>query len=599
MGRTRASAGILLTLAMAVSTAMIAPPVLAQSPPDGRPLIVPVRSCDSLAGSAFPDPTTVILSATHHDFTPAEQRQAGDVRPFPPAAAMPPHCEIVGKLQERQGANGQTYAIKFHLRMPDAWNGRFFFQGGGGSDGNLGDATGMLPGVQGRTALGLGYAVISTDAGHDNTVNNDPKLQGIVTFGWDAEARHNYGYAAIGPTARVGKALIKAFYGRAQQFAYFVGTSKGGQEAMMAVQRFPQEFDGAVVGYPGFHLAYASLAQLWDGQVFAELSRKLGFIGADGLPLINKAMSDDDIILAQGAILKACDRLDGTADGMIENFTACTARRVVPELAKITCRHEKSSDCLLPIQVAALRKVYGGPIGRRGQPLYSDWAWDAGIGVRNARGVSQGWRIWKMGSYDAATNNGNLIRLGAPSNSAVFRSPPVPVAADVTSLTRYALSADLDAAYAASHVKWGRLNEAPVDFMHADSVDLSAFTSRGGKIILFQGVSDPVFSIKDTLRWLAKVNAREKGHASRFLRFYAIPGMNHGRGGPSTDRFDMFSALVAWREQGTEPGAIIATAGSEAPWQGRTRLLCPYPQRPRRFAADIESAASFRCVNVR
>jgi feruloyl esterase len=48
-----------------------------------------------------------------------------------------------------QGANGQTYAIKFHLRLPTAWNGRFVFQGGGGTDGNLGDATG---GFSSRTA---------------------------------------------------------------------------------------------------------------------------------------------------------------------------------------------------------------------------------------------------------------------------------------------------------------------------------------------------------------------------------------------------------------------------------------------------------------
>jgi feruloyl esterase len=95
----------------------------------------------------------------------------------------------------------------------------------------------------------------------------------------------------------------------------------------------------------------------------------------------------------------------------------------------------------------------------------------------------------------------------------VFRSPPLDVADDVTSLTRYALNANIDEAYAAAHVKWGALNEAPVDFMHADATDLDPFTRRGGKIILFHGVSDPVFSILDTMRWLDAVNKREKGKA--------------------------------------------------------------------------------------
>jgi len=556
-------------------------------------------ACAALAATVMPDKSTIITMAELHKATPAEIRAAGDARPFPLAVAMPAHCELVGRMQARQGANGQTYAIKFHLRLPTAWNGRFVFQGGGGSDGMLGDATGGFSSQPGVTALGKGYAVVSSDSGHDNATNNDPARQGVVTFGHDAMARHNYGFGYIGPVVQAGKALIHAYYGRAQVLTYFVGGSKGGQEAMMAVQRFPREFDAALIGYPGFHLAYASIAQLWDGQAFGAVAKAMGQIGSDGLPLVNKAMSDDDIVLAQQAILAACDNLDGTKDGMIENFRACTTARVLPELARVTCKTdniaEKSAGCLLPMQVAALRKVMGGPRTRDDKPIYSDWRWDAGIGARTARGVTQGWRIWKMGGYASAANNGALLRLGAPSNSAVFRSPPLDVPDDVTSLTRYALNADIDEAYAATHVKWGALDEAPVDFMHADATDLGAFTARGGKVIIFQGVSDPVFSINDTLRWLEAVDSREKGKAGRFVKFYAVPGMNHGRGGPATDRFDIFSQLVAWREKGIAPTAIVATAGEDTPWPGRTRLLCPYPRQPRLVGADSETAKSFIC----
>ena len=398
---------------------------------------------------------------------------------------------------------------------------------------------------------------------------------------------------------QTGKALIRAFYGRSAAYTYFVGGSKGGQEAMMAVQRYPREFDAALIGYPGFHLAHASIAQLWDGQAFAAVARALGQVGSDGQPLINRAMSDDDIVVAQQAILAACDTLDGTRDGMIEAFLACTTQQVQPELSRVTCPGntpaDKTAQCLLPMQVAALRKVFGGPQTRDGRPVYSDWAWDAGIGARAAAGVTQGWRMWKMGDYASQTNNGALIRLGAPSNSAVFRSPPLDVAADVSSLSRYVLTADIDEAFSAAHAKWGSLGEAPVDFMHADATDLAAFTRRGGKIILFHGVSDPVFSILDTLRWLKAVDRRAGGKSGRFIQFYAVPGMNHGGGGPATTRFDIFSQLVAWRERGVAPGPITATAGSDTPWPGRTRLLCPYPQQPRRVGAQVEDATSFRC----
>jgi feruloyl esterase len=162
---------------------------------------------------------------------------------------------------------------------------------------------------------------------------------------------------------------------------------------------------------------------------------------------------------------------------MVENFTACTTPRVLPHLNAIACKGDTSADktaqCLLPAQILALRKVLEGPKLRDGKAIYSDWPWDAGIGAQTGRGVTQGWRIWKMGGYASATNNGALIRLGAPSNSAVFRSPPLDIADSVTDLSRYALNVDLDEAYAAAHVKWGALKEASVDFMHADATDLS------------------------------------------------------------------------------------------------------------------------------
>ena len=77
--------------------------------------------------------------------------------PFTPGTpALPEHCEVMGRLNDRLGANGQRYAIQFRLRLPSAWNGRFFFQGGGGTNGVVGNAVGPLQGQQPTVALGLG-----------------------------------------------------------------------------------------------------------------------------------------------------------------------------------------------------------------------------------------------------------------------------------------------------------------------------------------------------------------------------------------------------------------------------------------------------------
>lgn len=520
-----------------------------------------------------------------------------DPRPgAPPAALLPQHCELFGKLQEHAGANGQTYAIRFHMRLPTAWNERFFFQGGGGSNGVIGSATGNLMGAQSQTALGLGYAVVSQDSGHDNATNNDPKLQGTATFGWDPEARRNHGFASIGAVTTAAKAVIRSYYGRAPKYSYFVGGSKGGQEAFMASQRFGREFDGVLAGYPGFRLATAgSAGEMWDSQAFAAVSRKAGALGADGLPLLNRSFTDDDLALVSGAVLEACDALDGLKDGMVLAFTQCTTRRVLPNLKRITCAAAKNDACISVAQIDALVRVFDGARDRSGRLLYATWPWDAGIGGRAPGGYFRGWRTWKIGNYDAAVNNAANVMLGANTVSSVFTSPPTPVAANPTALTQYALGLDVTATEAASHLKWGPHNESSVDFMNAVATDLTPFTSHGGKLLIYHGVSDPVFSINDTISWLNAVNRFEKGKASRFVRLFAVPGMNHGGGGPATDQADFFSALVNWTEHGTAPVSFVATARTGTNWPGRTRLLCAYPKVGRYLSGDAEKASSFTC----
>jgi hypothetical protein len=550
-------------------------------------------ACQALARAAFPDRTTVIASAT-----PRPAGPIGTAGPFGPAPIAPAHCHLVGKMQERKGANAQTYAVGFQVRLPDNWNRRLFYEGGGGTDGSLGAGVGSLMGGEPGSALERGYAVVTSDAGHDNAVNRDPERQGLVTFGWDPEARRNYGGAVIGPVVRAAKAAVKAYYGKGPAFTYFAGGSKGGQEAMMAAQRFPEEFDAVLVGFPGFHLAYAGgVGQMWDAQAFSEAAKAMGLLTAEGLPLAGKSFTDQDLLLVSGAILKACDDLDGLKDGMVENYTACTTAKVLPALEQITCTGPKAADCLLPVQVSAMRKVMDGPRGKDGRSLYSDWPWDPGIAALTAgQGVSQGWRQWKMGVYAAPTNTGLAVALGGGAASAVFTSPPMPVADNPAALARYAFGVDVEQNWLKAQAKWGPFNESAVDFMNADATDLSRFARRGGKILIYHGVADPVFSINDTIRWVQAVDRVEHGKADRFLRLYAVPGMNHGGGGPSTDQFAAFDALAAWREQGVAPGQLVATARPGSPWPGRTRLLCAFPQQARYVSGDSERAQSFHCI---
>jgi feruloyl esterase len=146
----------------------------------------------------------------------------------------------------------------------------------------------------------------------------------------------------------------------------------------------------------------------------------------------------------------------------------------------------------------------------------------------------------------------------------------------------------------------GLFRESAVDFMRADATDLSAFRDRGGKLIIVHGTADPRYSIADTVDWWNALNKVEGDRAPQFARVFAVAGMNHCGGGPSTDQFNAFAALVEWVEKGTAPDQIVATARATTPWPGRTRPLCPYPQQARYSASgSIEEASSFVCRSIR
>jgi feruloyl esterase len=168
------------------------------------------------------------------------------------AAPLPAHCEVIGHIARRTGSDGQSYEIRYHLRLPFDWNRRFFFQGGGGSDGVLGDALGNLQGEQSEVALSRGFAVVSQDSGHDNNRNDRPDHGGPTSFGWDYTARRNYAFASLGRVTATAKALLATFYGGPPQYSYFVGCSKGGQEGMAMAEHFPDDFDGIMANAPGF-----------------------------------------------------------------------------------------------------------------------------------------------------------------------------------------------------------------------------------------------------------------------------------------------------------------------------------------------------------
>jgi Tannase and feruloyl esterase len=533
------------------------------------------------AKNQWPDPTTRIEQSIW--------RADGSQVPMPIGrpVVLPAHCELIGVMQERVGVDGQRYAIHFRLRLPIHWNGRFFFEGGGGTEGELGSAIGQIaPGVP--AAITQGYAVVSQDGGHDNKTNSVPSRGGPVAFGFDPEARANYGGASLKSVAGVAKAIIRIYYGRSPERSYFVGCSKGGQEGMVFAQRFPEEFDGIVAGAPGFSLPRAAVAEAWDTQAFGSLVGLTVKNSSANPNLLPKSFSDAQFGVARDAILAACDADDGDRDGITAAFELCTWPRVASELERRICSAAKTDSCLTEAQINVLGRVYAGPKDSAGKALYSNWPLDAGIG-------SDGWRIWKIGPASAAFPGIN-VAMGAPALAAIFTTPPTALDANPKAALQYALRFDFDHDAPNIYATQPPFQRSAWTAISARSPHLEKFRARGAKMIVPQGASDPVFSLNDTLAWYREVDKLNGGTAADFVRVFPVPGMAHCGGGPATDQFDAFGALVNWVEKGVAPDRIVAKAGPASPWPGRTRPLCPYPEVARYAGSgSMEHAANFVC----
>lgn len=492
------------------------------------------------------------------------------------------HCLVRGHVGERTGIDGNTYRVSFELRLPDDWNGRFVHQFNGGNDGAVVPAMGnLLNADPADSALARGYAVVSSDAGHDGAAQAEAGLAAGAIFGFDPEARSDYGYGAVMKLNPVATGMVEAYYGDEIAYSYGVGGSNGGRHAMVQATRSPDAFDGILAGYPGFNLPRAAVQHAWDVQSFHAVNGD-----------VRKAFTPEDLQLVGDAVVAACDGLDGLEDGIIADSPACQATFDISSLA---CAAGTTNQCISPEQVEALRRIHAGPTNSKGEALYTNWAWDRGLATGD-------WRFWKLESPIPPWDNLPLIAtMGASSLAMIFSNPPVEVGGDPGSLLQFLLDYDFDTD-ATIDATDATFAESPMDFMAPTDTDnpvMAEFRDAGGKMIVFHGISDPVFSVMDTIAWYEKLDANNGGKAEDFVTLYTVPGMGHGPGSPATDKFDAFNALVDWVENGTAPSHLVAEVTPDNQYVpemiGITRKLCPHPAIARYTGGDEASHDSFTC----
>ncbi len=95
---------------------------------------------------------------------------------------------------------------------------------------------------------------------------------------------------------------------------------------MVFSQNFPDYFDGIVAGDPVYDLEAIALTEDWGVQAIEAITPTPIEKLPNGSPVLYPALPVADQNLFTSAILAACDRLDGTADGVVDNLPACWAK---------------------------------------------------------------------------------------------------------------------------------------------------------------------------------------------------------------------------------------------------------------------------------
>lgn len=452
--------------------------------------------------------------------------------PFANRSALPAHCLVRGVINERTGAGGRTYGIGFALALPEDWSGRFLLMGGGGLNGSVAPPLG--PVAAGDTpALARGFAVVSHDSGHTGAVFD-------ASFAADQRAALDFAETSVLTVTRAAKAIIETYYASPIAHSYMTGCSTGGREGMLAIQRYPELFDGVVIGAPAMMTGHSNLAIAKAAVDFNQAAPR----DAEGLPVLSEVFTPAVRKTIHDGLLTQCDALDGLADGVIENVAQC---RFDPQ--KLVCSRGQSEGCISGAVATALERGFQPPVDASGRALYSRFPFDTGI-------VDQ---------------QGGFLPTGRPG-------PFGPASRDLT--------IDIDARIAEVRANaMQRLTDTHV------WTNLNTFLDRGGKTIFYHGVSDFWFSPFATWDWWERAAATNGAAFTGASRFYMVPGMLHCAGGNAFDRIDLLSEVVDWVEQGTAPDRPIATRADGS----ASRPLCHYPAYPHYTGGDAAKPGSFQC----
>ncbi len=452
---------------------------------------------------------------------------------------MPKYCKVNGTIAP---------ALNFELRLPDSWNGKLYYAGGGGYDGALPEL--VLPPIK------QGYTEVVSDSGH----KGDGMSAAFALN--DPFAAQLFGSLSVPTVTAAAKKILLAAYGSAPTRSYFEGCSTGGREALMAVQRDPYLFDGVIARAPAYN---------WVG-VMGAFNRTAKALAAPG-----GEFSAAKLELLAKHVRDACDALDGVVDGVVSNPSACASATINVDALRCPNGVDAGDSCLSDAQLAVIQA----------------WTSDA---------VFSGSSTYRSKGYNLTGNEDDPFNFGLwVSGKGDLKTAGQYIIQDTT--VKYYLTRDPEADSLA-YTPWDQNQTALYALAalnDATQTDIRPFLASGGKLIVWHGGSDAALSVNATIEYMENArNAVGDTLADESLRFYIAPGVNHCGGGPGADTVDLLTPLDHWVSKGVAPETLVAQKVDAQGVVSRKMPLCRYPRYPRYVSSDdrpeaIKLAGNYRC----
>lgn len=451
--------------------------------------------------------------------------------------SLPAFCRVLARV-----TTSPSSSITVETWLPASnWNGKFLVNGYA----FFGNKLNPVPLA---TVLKQGYATATTDNGlpESATIFDGSFLRG------QPERVTDWGERAWHETVVKSKVLITAFYGKPATKSYFNGAGGAGRQGLMAIQRYPEDFDGVVVGGIAADPSHFALANLWAWLVVQQQA-------AGDFP-------EAKLALLQRAAVSVCDANDGVRDGLISDPEHCSF-----DPRTVQCKEIEGAGCLNAGQVAAARDLYA-PIkhARTGRRLFGPLMPGGELGWTGVTGPQPA---------------GYALEF---FRSIVFQDPSW----DPRSLN---LDADVE-----------RAEGVPAG-VNAVDPDLSRYFARGGKVLMYGGWGDTAINPgAETDYYRSVVKKLGERAATKSMRLYMMPMMGHFLGGTADYAYQLNTQdlMESWVERGNTPQSLTASlrlsASASAP---RDVLLCPYPRvafyKGKADANPLLTPSAFECRTSR